>query len=73
METKQTAVEWIYMMMHQIGMANDPNNLKILERAKAIHEEQIRDAYCKGVNDAEEHPEGHKINWKQYYNGTYGK
>ena len=57
------------MLMHQIGSANDENNLKIYNKAKQMEKGQIIDACHHGV-DYDKSP---YLNAKEYYNGTYGK
>lgn len=46
---------------------------KIFEEGCKIEKNQIKDAYCKGVNDADNYPMGEKIDWENYYNETYLK
>ncbi len=72
METKQTAVEWLTNYMKANFHLTD-ESIEIFEQAKQMEKEQIMYAYCKGVNEYYKHEEGHKINWEQYYNETYGK
>jgi hypothetical protein len=73
MDTKQTAVEWLEIELK--NWLEDAICLPdyIFEKAKQMEKEQIMYAYCKGVNEHDIHDEGHKINWEQYYNETYGK
>lgn len=74
---KQTAVTWleeqfIWMIEDGVDWADAFHSVMAkIEQAKQMEEKQIRDAYCKGVNQYEKHEEGHKINWEQYYNETY--
>lgn len=68
METKQTAVDWIFLML------NDPNRdqnfaKKLYDKAKEIEKEQIIDAAHHGV-DFENSPYGSA---EEYYNENYGK
>jgi hypothetical protein len=71
MENKQTAVDYLYMLMHQIGSANDENNLKIYNKAKEMEKEQIKDAFTDGCIG-----ELYELNAyytsEKYYNKTYG-
>jgi len=70
METKETAIDWLFLML------NNPNrdqefSKKLLDKAKQIEKEQIIDAHIHG-------DENHTFNpWKieeyanDYYNETY--
>jgi Spy/CpxP family protein refolding chaperone len=69
METKQTAVDYLYMLMHQIGSANDENNLKIYNKAKQMEKEQIEKAFEHSMVAV---VVGKIISPEQYYNETYG-
>lgn len=69
MITKKTAIDWLYSQITFNGL-DDPNG-QVLEEAKAMEKEQIKDAYLLGLI----HPleiEATKQS-EQYYNETYGK
>ena len=65
---KQTAVEWLYKEMIKKSV-NDPshNVLYILQQAKEMEKEQIKDAYWEGIFN------GEFLDGQGYYNETYGK
>ena len=78
MEVKQTAVEWLveqleimeskaYNNMIQIEMGRD-NYKEIIEQAKEMEKEQIRNAYYTGVDDVEDNIDREA---EQYYKETY--
>ena len=83
METKQTAVEWLFLKMnrirldYEIGNLNDldfiENQKKAYKEAKQMEKEQMKDAFvaCWESNV----PDGIecKLDAEQYYNETYGK
>lgn len=68
---KQTAIDYIEENLFWPIKFNEL--LMVLDEAKAIEKQQIKDAYCKGVNDADNHNMGEKIDWENYYNKTYLK
>lgn len=67
METKQTALDWLYNKLQSeclIDMADE-----LFDQAKQIEKEQIMEAYLEGESDGE-----HLINSaEQYYKSTYEK
>ena len=69
METKQTAVEWLYENLPLLpSTINDFNfNEEILLQAKQMEKEQIINAFVNG-----EHQQGFENESEQYYNETYG-
>ena len=72
METKQTAVEWLEQELFQ--RYNFVDNEFIFHQAKAMHKEQIKDAYEYGENNIDS--DGCHIDKngaELYYNETYGK
>ena len=60
MENKQTAVEWFYQRI----LAKDIKS--VFEQAKAMHKQQIIEAYDKNKMGRVDYGE-------QYYQATYGK
>jgi hypothetical protein len=64
METKQTAVDWLF---NQLSEKTQANNEKEYYKAKQIEKEQIMDAFVNG-----EHQQGFENESEQYYNETYG-
>lgn len=70
MQNKQTAVEWLIEELgeyfpHEIGGIH-----LMVEQAKQMEKEQIREAYYRGVRDEWE---GAGKDFEDYYNETYGK
>jgi hypothetical protein len=60
------------MLMHQIGSANDENNLKIYNQAKQMEKEQLINAYEDGDDNGRLVEWGYQnISSEQFYNETY--
>jgi hypothetical protein len=58
---KQTAIDWLFKEL----LNSEPNILewnKLLEQAKEMEKEQIKEAYCMGDDN---------IGAEQYYNETF--
>jgi hypothetical protein len=66
MEKQQTAVEWLFLMMNNLNKDQEFAN-KLYDKAKEIEQEQIMNAWVKGVVS-----EG-DMTARQYYNETYEK
>jgi hypothetical protein len=66
MEKQQTAVEWLFLMMNNPNKDQEFAN-KLYDKAKEIEQEQIMNAWVKGVVS-----EG-DMTARQYYNETYKK
>ena len=66
MEKQQTAVEWLFLMMNNPNKDQELAN-KLYDKAKEIEQEQIMNAWVKGVVS-----EG-DMTARQYYNETYEK
>ena len=72
METKQTAVEWLYDKLenHEI----QAKHYELFQQAKQMEKEQMIDAYNKnltGFDKLEQEEMG--LNWAEdFYNETYG-
>jgi hypothetical protein len=66
MEKQQTAVEWLFLMMNNPNKDQEFAN-KLYDKAKEIEQEQIMNAWVKGVVS-----EGN-MTARQYYNETYEK
>ena len=64
MEKQQTAVEWLFLMMNNPNKDQELAN-KLYDKAKEIEQEQIMNAWVKGVVS-----EG-DMTARQYYNETY--
>ena len=67
---KQTAVEWLYDQIENKGKSI----YEILEQAKAIDKEQIKDAFFEGKNDGilmERYLDYKHITPDEYYNETF--
>jgi hypothetical protein len=70
---KQTAVEWYFTELW-----TSPKDKfiwhSILEKAKVMEKEQIKEAYKCGACDLDiQYSDVGEINSEQYYNETYGK
>lgn len=66
MEKQQTAVEWLFLMMNNPNKDQEFAN-KLYDKAKEIEQEQIMNAWVKGVIS-----EG-DMTARQYYKETYEK
>ena len=66
--SKQTAVEWIQQQVKQQGITHYFSLTEILEQAKEMEKEQIKEAFDNG-NEQGYLCEG----GKQYYNETFKK
>ncbi len=66
METKQTAVQWLFKNARLNMSVYDW--LLCIEHAEEMEREQIIDAYVNG-----EHQQGFENEAEQYYNEQYGK
>ena len=67
---KQNSIEWLYDQMSNIaaGYATELNQQEILEKAKAMHKEEIEVAY------ESSHLECNKDKFGfEYYNDTFNK
>lgn len=67
---KQTAVEWLYDQIKNKGKSI----YEILEQAKAMEKEQIKDAFFEGKNDGilmERYLDYKHITPYEYYNETF--
>jgi len=78
MEKKQTAVEWFYTKLIT-GKFTGKDTIEFLyETAKAMHKEQIEEAYNKGSDDEYSYQcvsidiVRDEIEGKNYYKKTYG-
>lgn len=69
---KQTAVEWLFLMLNNPNRNQEFAN-KLLEKAKEIEKEQIRDAYGQGTADEAGEILDATKDAEQYYNETYGR
>ena len=76
METKQTAVEWLYEKITQNGDIRwrGTQYRELFKQAKAMEKEQILEAGGVGFNDGQAYMDG-KAKFRSiehYYNETYG-
>lgn len=64
---RQTSIEWLanWMKNNQYFIGNDL--LQVIEEAKAMHKQEIVDAYKFGISDE------YVIGSEEYYNKTFGK
>jgi hypothetical protein len=70
-ETKQTAVEWLYLKLSTSSSEEMVGNINVwFEQAKAMHKEEIENAFDIGVNSY--YDLNSPSNWEQYYNETFG-
>jgi hypothetical protein len=80
---KKTAVNWLKEQIECFGNKHELQMSwatldELLEQAKEIEKEQIRDAYSTGADDEYEHHindsvKREDIDCEKYYNETYGK
>ena len=78
---KQSSVEWYIIERHTIEIQSrlglispieyDAKLIKIEEQAKAMHKEEIKEAYWNGSDGIESKTDILKIG-EHYYNETYG-
>jgi len=86
METKQTAVQWLYDELSQCMHREEVCDLvyKLEQKAKQMEREQIISNYCKGFEASAEGWNGEyglkdmrniseEIKAEKYYNETYGE
>jgi predicted metal-dependent peptidase len=71
---KQSSVEWLQAIVKDM-IANGGDSdlhavLSHIEQAKAMHKEEIENAFDIGVNSY--YDLNSPSNWEQYYNETYG-
>jgi hypothetical protein len=66
---KQTAVEWFFYQLYTMEVEYE-TIMKLLEQAKAMEKEQIKDAY-KADCDTLGHTNAFNVAAEQYYNETY--
>lgn len=82
MESKQTAVEWLFNQIKKSSKKTDNINndhlffYRLLEQAKAIEKEQIKNAWVNAWQESFIEPLDYQFyepEAEQYYNETYGK
>jgi hypothetical protein len=73
LETKQTAIEWLFQRFEDGDMYNVEDAKFIKHQAKIMEKEQIVDAHIEGqrVFDNYEHTQWTTDQAEQYYNETY--
>ena len=59
---KQTAVEWLIEQLKENNMLTFDEWTELVEQAKEMEKEQIKEAYCMGDDN---------IGAEQYYNETF--
>ena len=67
--TQQTAVDWLFEQI-PVEWTSTKYGFDAYQQAKQIMEEQIRNAYYTGWDNAETHAE---VSTDRYYNETFGK
>ena len=66
---KQSSIDWYFEQIRKEKYEEDIDWYGLLEQAKAMHKDEIEDAYWEGGQDV-------PVNGKQcerYYNETFGK
>ena len=75
--SKQNSVEWLYERLERMIPRTALYNIdkkQYFEQAKAMHKEEIEDAYQKGrFNGQTNWGYGNDITAEQYYNETFGE
>lgn len=66
MEKKKSSIEWFYQRI----LAKDIES--VFEQAKAMHKEEMIDAYREGRSDQQSEETFYHRNSEQYYNETFG-
>lgn len=65
----QTAVEWL---VEQLEIFATEQEMNIIEKAKEMEKEQIKDAYENGLYDGDgRNRSNYNMNAEQYYNETF--
>ena len=64
---KQTAVEWLVEQLEQHYVKIDIKNTVVFEQAKAMHKEEIMDAWYNGFEEIRPYVD----NSEQYYKETF--
>ena len=67
MSKQQTAVEWLAEQLYPAIKLNSKYINELVEQAKEMEKEQIKDAYKFGITDE------YVIGAEQYYNETFKK
>jgi len=69
---KQSSVEWLLDRIEDVDSAKIWGDIK--KQAKAMHKEEIEEAFANGVDDEYEYHINNepRKNTEQYYNETYG-
>ncbi len=67
----KTAVEWLYETLWKQNDYSLPST--ILEQAKKMEKQQIKESHLKGQHYADGFEVPHQIVAEQYYNETYNK
>lgn len=71
MSNKQTSIEWLEQELKKLPLI-DP--IKAFEQAKAMHKEEIIEAYCTGcLHMAEDETIFPRETSDRYYETTYGE
>ena len=74
-ETKQTAVEWLYLKLSTSSSEEMVGNINVwFEQAKAMEKQSIKDAFIAGDNNGLDYynPMTKTLTSEDYYNETYG-
>jgi hypothetical protein len=66
MSKKQSSVEWFASVTAQLGYVS----MEILEQAKAMHKEEIKDSWNDGHTEGMEG--GYSGTYEEYYKETFG-
>ena len=66
---KQTSIEWL---INELDLSNDGFTMKIINKAKQMHKEEIEDAFGVGCQVESTRLIGYQGMAEQYYQETYG-
>jgi len=74
MEKKQSSIDWLEDKLNGVDTGVSYHYFtSIIEQAKAMHKEEVEDAYQKGrFNGQTNWGYGNDITAEQYYNETFG-
>ena len=73
MEKKQSSIDWLVEEINKQKAWADPSNLEpIIKQAKAMHKEEIVDAYREGRTDQQSQEAFYHRNAELYFNETFG-
>ena len=71
MEKKQTAVDWLFLMMNNPNKDQEFSN-KLLDKAKQMEKEQMKNVYLTHITKAERLRKIFEQQFEDFYKETYG-